>query len=255
MTILQRTNAGAIATLTMDAPARLNALSDAMIADLHSALDQIADDPSVKVVILKGTGKAFCAGHNLKEMQKKSPAELKDLFDRCAAMMLRIQSLPQPVIAQVHGLATAAGCQLVATCDLAVADSDCNFGVNGVNIGLFCSTPMVALTRNIGKKAAFEMLTTGDFIRSDKAQELGLINRHVPAADLDAETQALAKQLASKLGSAVRIGKAAFYAQAQMTTAEAYAFTGDVMVENMSNDDTSEGIAAFLEKRHPNWTL
>lgn len=165
-----------------------------------------------------------------------------------------IQSLPQPVIAQVHGIATAAGCQLVATCDLAVADEGTRFGVNGVNIGLFCSTPMVALTRNIGRKAAFEMLTTGRFIPASEAKTLGLINRAVPAVDLAAETLSLAHTIAGKLASAVTTGKSAFYAQAQMTTADAYDYTGQVMVDNMANADTNEGINAFLEKRDPDWT-
>jgi len=253
MTLLHRHDQDAIATLTMDAPARLNALSDAMIAELDSAFDDIATSTEVRVVILKGTGKAFCAGHDLKEMQGKDAAALKDLFDRCTALMSRIQSLPQPVIAQVHGLATAAGCQLVATCDLAVADDACKFGVNGVNIGLFCSTPMVAMTRNIGRKAAFKMLTTGDFISAETAIDLGLINEACPADQLDATTGAIAAKIASKLGKAVRIGKKAFYAQAQMTTADAYALTGDVMVANMAEPDTVEGIAAFLEKRAPDW--
>lgn len=259
MALIRIENTGAVAQVTMTSPERLNALSDEMIATLHSTFDQIAKDRSIKAVILSGEGKAFCAGHNLKEMQAKrqnddgGAAALKDLFDRCAAMMARIQSLPQPVIAQVHGIATAAGCQLVATCDLAVAADDTKFGVNGVNIGLFCSTPMVALTRNIGRKAAFEMLTTGRFIPASEAQTLGLINRTASPADLPEATMELAQTIAGKLGSAVRIGKSAFYAQAQMTTADAYAFTGDVMVENMAHPDTDEGINAFLEKRDPNW--
>lgn len=259
MTILQRSDAASVATLTLNAPDRLNALSDAMLAALHTELDLIADDESIRAVILRGTGKAFCAGHDLKEMQAGRQAAdggaayFKDLFDRCAAMMLRIQSLPQPVIAQVHGIATAAGCQLVATCDLAIASDDTRFGVNGVNIGLFCSTPMVALTRNIPRKAAFEMLTTGRFINAREAQEVGLINRSVHADALERETLEMAQTIASKLASAVKIGKAAFYGQAQMTTADAYAFAGDVMVQNMLVDDTNEGIAAFLEKRDPDW--
>jgi len=166
---------------------------------------------------------------------------------------MSIQSLPQPVIAQVHGIATAAGCQLVATCDLAVATDDCRFGVNGVNIGLFCSTPMVALTRNIGRKAAFELLTTGRFANASEAKALGLINSHVSADQLDAETHALAETIANKRSNTVRIGKAAFYEQLQMNTKDAYAFTGDVMVHNMADPDTTEGIAAFLEKRQPKW--
>ncbi|MDX8353574.1 enoyl-CoA hydratase [Cognatiyoonia sp. IB215182] len=259
MTILARNDAASIATLTLNAPDRLNALSDAMLAALQTTFDAIADDPTVRVVILKGAGKSFCAGHDLKEMQNGRQAEdggaayFKDLFDRCAVMMQTIQKMPQPVIAQVHGIATAAGCQLVATCDLAVASDDTRFGVNGVNIGLFCSTPMVALTRNTHRKAAFEMLTTGRFINAREAQELGLINRAVHADALARETTELAQAIAGKLPSAVKIGKQAFYEQAQMTTKEAYAYTGNVMVQNMLDANTNEGINAFLEKRDPDW--
>tara|TARA_R110002073_G_scaffold201575_1_gene360704 strand:+ start:214 stop:978 length:765 start_codon:yes stop_codon:yes gene_type:complete len=253
MTILKRENYGAVAHLTMCTPARLNALSDAMIEALDAALNEIAADPSIKVVILSGDGKAFCAGHDLNEMRGKSPEALTDLFARCSALMLRIQSLPQPVIAQVHGIATAAGCQLVATCDLAVAADDTKFGVNGVDIGLFCSTPMVALTRNIGRKAAFEMLTTGKFIDAVEAKTLGLINHAVPRDDLSGATLDMAQTIASKLSSAVRTGKAAFYQQAAMTTADAYAYAGAVMVANMAEPATKEGICAFLEKRDPDW--
>ena len=259
MTILHRETDATITTLTMDAPERLNALSDEMLAALQTAFDDIADDPDTRVVILRGTGKAFCAGHDLKQMQAGrqsadgGAAYFKDLFDRCATMMQTIQALPQPVIAQAHGIATAAGCQLVATCDLAIAADETRFGVNGVNIGLFCSTPMVALTRNIHRKAAFEMLTTGRFINTREAQELGLINRAVAHEDLDRETRALAETIASKLPVAVKTGKQAFYNQAQMTTAEAYAYAGEVMVDNMLDAATDEGISAFLEKRAPNW--
>jgi len=243
----------------MTAPERLNALSDGMIAALQDNLEQIAQDPSVRVVILSGNGRAFCAGHDLKEMQAgrqapdKGAAYFKDLFDRCTQLMLTIQRLPQPVIAQVHGIATAAGCQLVASCDLAVAADDCRFGVNGVNVGLFCSTPMVALSRVIGRKAAFEMLTTGRFIDALEAKQLGLINRAVPLADLATSTAEFAAIIAAKLGSAVRVGKRAFYEQAEMTTEAAYAHAGAVMVQNMLNPDTNEGIDAFLGKRHPGW--
>jgi enoyl-CoA hydratase/carnithine racemase len=259
MDLLLRSDENGIATLTMNAPERLNALSDAMLAALHGAFDDIADDRSIRAVILTGTGKAFCAGHDLKEMQagRQSPdrgaAYFADLFARCSALMQRIQSIPQPVIAQVHGIATAAGCQLVATCDLAVAAEGTRFGVNGVNIGLFCSTPMVALTRNVPRKNAFEMLTTGRFIESAEATRIGLINRAVPHDQLASESRALAEVIAAKLASAVRIGKRAFYEQAPMTTAEAYAYAGAVMTENMLNRDTDEGISAFLEKRDPAW--
>ena len=259
MTILERHDTGAVTRLVMNAPERLNALSDEMLAALHTSLDEIANDRSIRAVIISGNGKAFCAGHDLKQMTTGRQAEdggrayFKDLFDRCAAMMARVQSLPQPVIAQVHGIATAAGCQLVATCDLAIAAQGTKFGVNGVNIGLFCSTPMVALSRNIGRKQAFEMLTTGAFIEAERAGTLGLINRVVAAEALENEAIALAKTVASKLGTAVKIGKKAFYNQIEMNVADAYAYTGDVMVENMLDRDTSEGIAAFLDKRDPTW--
>ena len=259
MAILERHDTGAVTRLVMNAPERLNALSDEMLAALHTSLDEIANDRSIRAVIISGNGKAFCAGHDLKQMTTGRQAEdggrayFKDLFDRCAAMMARVQSLPQPVIAQVHGIATAAGCQLVATCDLAIAAQGTKFGVNGVNIGLFCSTPMVALSRNIGRKQAFEMLTTGAFIEAERAGTLGLINRVVTAEALENEAIALAKTVASKLGTAVKIGKKAFYNQIEMNVADAYAYTGDVMVENMLDRDTSEGIAAFLDKRDPTW--
>lgn len=259
MAILERSDTGAVASLRMNAPARLNALSDEMLAALLDQLDQLATDRSVRVVVLSGAGKAFCAGHDLKQMTAGRQAEdggrayFKDLFERCTKVMLRIQSLPQPVIARVHGIATAAGCQLVATCDLAVAAQDTRFGVNGVNLGLFCSTPMVALSRNIGRKQAFEMLTTGQFIDATRAEALGLINRAVAPGQLDDEVTALANTLAGKLGSAVRIGKQAFYEQLQMPVAQAYAHAGQVMVENMLDQDTTEGIAAFIDKRPHDW--
>jgi len=244
----------------LNAPEKLNALSEAMLEALQSEFDVLKNDQTIRAVILEGAGKAFCAGHDLKEMTAGRQAEdggkayFKTLFNRCAKMMQTIQKLPQPVIAQVHGIATAAGCQLVASCDLAVAAEGTKFGVNGVNIGLFCSTPMVALSRNIPRKQAFEMLTTGQFINAARAQDLGLINRVVSEEQLSAETRALAELLASKLGVAVKIGKEAFYNQLQMPLSEAYDYTGDVMVENMLYRDTEEGISAFIEKRDPNWT-
>ena len=259
MAILERHDTGAVTRLVMNAPKRLNALSDEMLAALHTSLDEIANNRSVRAIIISGNGKAFCAGHDLKQMTAGRQAEdggrayFKDLFDRCAAMMARVQTMPQPVIAQVHGIATAAGCQLVATCDMAIAAQDTKFGVNGVNIGLFCSTPMVALSRNIGRKQAYEMLTTGAFLEAERAETLGLINRVVAPEALENETMALADTVESKLGTAVKIGKEAFYNQIEMNVADAYAYTGDVMVENMLDRDTSEGIAAFLEKRDPTW--
>jgi enoyl-CoA hydratase/carnithine racemase len=260
MPILERRVTGAVAHLNLNAPERLNALSDDMIAALQSAFDDIAADKSLRVVVISAAGKAFCAGHDLKEMTAARQAEdggvaaWKDLFDRCATMMQTIQKMPQPVIAQVHGLATAAGCQLVASCDMAVAAQEAKFGVNGVNIGLFCSTPMVALSRNIPRKKAFEMLTTGTFIAAEDAERLGLVNHVVPAEELDTATQNLADLVASKLGSAVKIGKQAYYEQIQMPLDQAYRYTGEVMVENMLHRDTEEGIAAFLEKRNPDWS-
>ena len=259
MAILERSDTGAIARLKMNAPDRLNALSDEMIAALQAELDALREDKSIRVVILSGAGKAFCAGHDLKQMTQGRQAPdgglgyFQDLFARCARMMLSIQTLPQPVIAQTHGIATAAGCQLVATCDLAVAAEQTRFGVNGVNIGLFCSTPMVALSRNIPRKQAFEMLTTGDFITADRAAELGLINRVVSADQLEQNTNTMAEHLSTKLGSAVKIGKEAFYKQLLMPTDQAYDYTGEVMAQNMMHRDTAEGIAAFIDKRPPDW--
>ncbi len=260
MPILERHDRGALAHLTMNSPERLNALSDAMLAALRAEFTRLMGEAAIRVVVLSGAGKAFCAGHDLKEMTRARQAEdggaayFADLFARCSEVMQMIPRLPQPVIAQVHGIATAAGCQLVASCDMAVAAEGTRFGVNGVNIGLFCSTPMVALARNIPRKAAFEMLTTGEFIDATRARELGLVNRVVREADLAAETRALAETVAGKLGTAVRIGKRAFYDQLEMPLAQAYAFAGEVMVENMLDADTEEGIAAFIEKRKPAWS-
>jgi enoyl-CoA hydratase/carnithine racemase len=230
-----------------------------MLDALQGHFDALQGDRSVRAVIISGSGKAFCAGHDLKEMTAGRQAEdggkayFKHLFDKCARMMASIPKMPQPVIAQVHGIATAAGCQLVASCDLAVAGQGTQFGVNGVNIGLFCSTPMVALSRNIPRKQAFEMLTTGQFIDADRAMSLGLVNRVVAHDELAAETRALADTVAGKLAVAVKIGKEAFYNQLQMPVEAAYAYAGDVMVTNMLHRDTEEGISAFLEKRPPDW--
>ena len=252
MALLERTDTGAIAHLRLNAPERINALSDAMLAALQTGFDALKDDTSIRAVVLSGAGKAFCAGHDLKEMTAGRQAEddgrayFADLFARCAAVMMSIRALPQPVIAAPHGIATAAGCQLVASCDLAVAAHGTRFGVNGVNIGLFCSTPMVALSRNIPRKQAFEMLTTGEFIDTERALALGLINRAVPIEDLEAEAMALAGTIAGKLGAAVKIGKQAFYNQIEMPLDQAYAYTGEVMVENMLWRDTEEGISIWL---------
>ncbi len=257
--VLTRIDRGNVAELTLNRPGALNALSDDLLAALSNRIRELEDDTGIRAVILKGAGKAFCAGHDLKEMQAGRQAEDKgrayfeDLFARCSAVMMGLQALPQPVIAQVHGIATAAGCQLVASCDMAVAAEGTRFGVNGVNIGLFCSTPMVALSRNVAPKVAFEMLTTGGFIEADRALEVGLVNRVVSEAQLEAETRALAETVAGKLTAAVKIGKRAFYDQLPLTTAEAYAHASAVMVENMLWRDTDEGITAFIEKRPPDW--
>jgi enoyl-CoA hydratase/carnithine racemase len=259
MAILEMTQRDAVTHLTMNSPERLNALSDEMLAALQEQLDALAQDASCRVITLSGAGKAFCAGHDLRQMQAMRQQEdggaaaFADLFERCTRVMARIQSMPQPVIAQVHGIATAAGCQLVATCDMAIAAQGTRFGVNGVNIGLFCSTPMVALSRNIAPKKAFEMLVTGDFIEAERAELLGLVNRVTTPDALAQDTAALADRIAAKLGSAVRIGKRAFYEQLPMDTAAAYAHTGAVMVENLANRDTDEGMQAFIEKRPPDW--
>ncbi len=259
--ILSRKDAGAVTTLTMNSPNNLNALSDAMLAQLQSAFDDLANDQQAKVVILEGAGKVFCAGHDLKEMRRArrfddgGKAYFQDLFDRCGQVMQSITKIPQPVIAKVHGIATAAGCQMVASCDLAIAASGTRFGVNGINIGLFCSTPMVALTRNIGRKQAFEMLTTGKFIDADRAAEIGLINHAVQPNKLDDEVDALAQILARKMDGILKIGKSAFYGQINLELDQAYEFSAQVMAENMMLGDTAEGIAAFLEKRDPDWKI
>ena len=259
MAILERRDSGAVANLCMHTPEQLNVLSDEMLAAFQREFEALRHDRDIRVAVISGTGKAFCAGHDLRQMTEGRQTEdggrtyFSDLFDRCSTMMMTIRALPQPVIAQVHGTAAAAGCQLVASCDMAVAAQDARFGVNGVNIGLFCSTPMVALSRNLPVKRTFEMLTSGTFIDASEARQLGLVNRVVPSESLVAETRALADLVASKLGEAVRIGKRAFYEQLEMPLDRAYAFTGATMVENMLHRDTKEGIAAFLDKRPPDW--
>ena len=256
--ILKTAEAGVV-RLTLNRPESYNALSVPMLAALRAEFAALKDDRTARVVILRGAGKAFCAGHDLKEMQAARAAGDKgrsfftSLFAQCAEVMQMIPALPQPVIAEVQGIATAAGCQLVASCDMAVAAEGTRFGVNGVNIGLFCSTPMVPLTRNVPRKVAFEMLTTGQFIDAHRAAEVGLVNRVVAADRLGAETSALAATLAGKLTAAVKIGKQAFYDQIGLPLAAAYGHAGQVMVDNMLWRDTEEGIAAFLEKRPPDW--
>lgn len=248
---------GPVARLILNSPDNHNALSLEMIEALDHSLDRIAASEA-RVVILSATGRAFCAGHDLRQMQamRDGPdpeGDLGKLFERCAALMQRLPAMPQPVIAQVQGVATAAGCQLVASCDLAVASERARFGVNGISIGLFCSTPAVALGRAIPPKAAFEMLATGDFIPAARAAELGLINRAIAEDRLEAETLALAHNIAAKPPSAMRLGKATFYRQRAESLAEAYRTASAAMGENMMLEDTAEGIAAFLEKRAPHW--
>ncbi|MBI1492280.1 enoyl-CoA hydratase [Halocynthiibacter styelae] len=253
--ILRNDTEASVTRLVLNSDRNLNALSDGMLAELSVQLDEIAADTTVKAVILAGAGRVFCAGHDLKEMTAKrtavdgGKAGFIDLFQRCSAVMQQITTLPQPVIAEVHNIATAAGCQLVATCDLAIAAEGTRFGVNGVNIGLFCSTPMVALTRNIPRKQAFELLTTGEFLDADQAVSLGLINRVVPAEDLQNATMELAEKIAGKLPSAVKIGKEAFYKQLEMPLSEAYDYTGQVITENMMLRDTEAMIETFINRK------
>jgi enoyl-CoA hydratase/carnithine racemase len=259
MPILLRNDTGAVAHLTLNSPESLNALSDAMLDALENEFGELMTNSKIRVVIISGAGKAFCAGHDLKEMTKARASDdggeayFHSLFNRCGEIMQMIQRLPQPVIAQVHGIATAAGCQLVASCDLAVAAKSARFGVNGVNVGLFCLTPMVALTRNVSRKQSFELLTTGDFVSADRAVDIGLTNLSVPDNELAKETDALAAKITGKLGAAIRIGKRAFYDQLRMPQAEAYDYSAKVMVENMMLADTGEGISAFIQKRAPEW--
>lgn len=254
-----RRDRGAVACLTLSSPTTYNALSQTMIDALAAALHQVGDDPAIRVVVLAAEGKAFSAGHDLRALQDMQRAgdrgqeRMRDLFDRCAALMQLIPALPQPVIAQVQGVATAAGCQLVASCDLAVAAEGVRFGVNGVAVGLFCTTPMVALTRTVPPKVAFEMLTTGDFIPAARAAELGLINHVVPAEALEARVMAMADSIAAKPAAVIRMGKAAFHAHRGLPLPQAYAAAGEVMCLNLALAETVEGIAAFLEKRAPDW--
>jgi enoyl-CoA hydratase/carnithine racemase len=243
-----------VTRLVLNRPKAYNALSLEMMSALQRELDAVAEDKSVHTVILEGAGKGFCAGHDLKELRSDTSRKFYELvFDTCCAVMGRITTLPQPVIAQVHGIATAAGCQLVATCDLAVAAEDARLSTPGVNIGLFCSTPMVALSRNVPRKRAMEMLLTGEMIGAETAADWGLVNRAVPAHSLAEETETLARKLASKSPHVLKVGKAAFYEQLDKDLMGAYRHTAEVMTENMLARDAAEGIDAFLEKREPKW--
>jgi enoyl-CoA hydratase/carnithine racemase len=245
--------ADAIAVVTLDRPEKRNALSMSVMRDLISALESIEADRSIRAVILRGVGPVFSSGHDLGEMIDRSLDEYRRTFDVCVTLMEKIVAIPQPVIAEVAGIATAAGCQLVATCDLAVASSQARFATPGVKIGLFCTTPMVALTRAIGRKRAMEMLLTGDAIDAETAASWGLVNRVVPPDELAATTMALARSIARSAGSVVGLGKAAFYAQIDLDAPHAYEYAKEVMSNNATADDAREGIGAFLDKRPAVW--
>src|SRR5579872_2403716 len=257
--MLLREDIGGVAVLTLNQPQSRNALSEAMLGALGDALTAIAHDASVRAVVLAGKGPAYCAGHDLKELSRHRSADdggrayFKHIMTLCSTMMQQIITLPQPVIAAVQGPASAAGCQLVASCDLAIASPAAKFATPGVHIGLFCSTPMVALSRNVSRKHAMEMLLTGDLIAAEEAARIGLINRVVPAGTEREAALALARQIASKSALTVKIGKEAFYRQLEMNLADAYRYAADVMVENMLARDAEEGIGAFIEKRTPTW--
>jgi enoyl-CoA hydratase/carnithine racemase len=252
--VLREADRRGVVRLTLNRPQAFNALSEAMLAALQAQFDAIAEDEAARVVVLAGAGRAFCAGHDLKEMRAKPSLEYyENLFARCTDVMLAIQRLPVPVIARVHGIATAAGCQLVAMCDLAVASSAALFAVSGVNFGLFCSTPSVAVARNMPRKQAMEMLLTGDFIDAEKARARGLVNRVVAPEELDAEVDALAAKIVAKPRAAVAIGKEQFYRQIEKGIAEAYEIAGAAMACNMMDESALEGVQAFVEKRTPAW--
>ena len=252
--LILREDAGGVATLTLNRPAQFNAINGAMLTALQSALDAIAGDAAVRVVVLAGAGRAFCPGHDLKEMLANSNAAfIGDLFRRCCDVMLSLQRLPQPVIGKVHGIATAAGCQLVAACDLAVCADDARFATSGINFGLFCATPGVPVSRNVSQKRAFEMLMTGEFIDAPTALAWGLVNRVAPAERLDAEVAALAAQLLDKPRAVLAAGKRFFYRQLEQPLAEAYGHASEVITANMLGKDAQEGVGAFVLKRKPRW--
>ena len=252
--LLTEQSPAGVRTLTLNRPAARNALSDALLAELHTALDGADADDTARAVILAANGPAFCAGHDLREVQaKKGLNEYRDLFDRCSAMMLAITRLSKPVIAQVGGIATAAGCQLVASCDLAIASPAAKFSTPGVHIGLFCSTPMVALSRKVGRKTAMEMLLLGEPLSAACAARVGLINKVTEESELAETAQKWAEKCAEKSALTLAIGKKAFYQQAEMSLCDAYEFAGGVMADNMLKQDAQEGVSAFLEKRRPTW--
>ena len=243
-----------VITLTLNRPQAFNSLSEAMLEALQLELDTIARDPGARLLVIKAAGKAFCAGHDLKEMRASPSTDYYEtLFTQCGKMMMSLQALPVPVIAQVQGIATAAGCQLVAMCDLAVASSDSRFAVSGVNLGLFCATPSVALSRNLGRKAAFEMLVTGAFISADEAKVKGLVNRVVAAESIEAEVESLVAAIVGKPRLALSMGKALFYRQLELGIEAAYTDAAQTMACNMMDHSALEGVQAFIDKRKPDW--
>ncbi len=252
--LLQSQDARGVITLTLNRPQAFNALSESLLDALQQALDAAASDPNARLLVIKASGPAFCAGHDLKQMRAEpSLAYYETLFAQCGRMMMCLQALPVPVIAQVQGMATAAGCQLVAMCDLAVASTDARFAVSGVNLGLFCATPSVALSRNLGRKAAFEMLVTGAFISADEARIKGLVNRVVAPAALDDEVESLVASILAKPQVALAMGKALFYRQLEAGIAAAYADAASTMACNMMDASALEGVQAFIDKRKPDW--
>jgi enoyl-CoA hydratase/carnithine racemase len=252
--VVLRSVEGAVAWLTLNRPRQFNAISMAMLDALQAALAAIAADRAVRAVVIAGSGSAFSGGHDLKEMMaRRNQAFLDALFQRCSQVMLAIQALPQPVIARVHGIATAAGCQLVAACDLAVASTEARFATSGINLGLFCATPAVPVSRNLSRKRAFEMLFTGEFIDARTALDWGLVNRVAPADQLDAALARLLDAIVAKPGSVVAAGKRVFYRQLECGVADAYALAGRAIADNMLGDDAAEGVGAFIEKRKPDW--
>ncbi|TSE22683.1 putative enoyl-CoA hydratase echA8 [Tepidimonas sediminis] len=252
--LLHARDARGVHTLTLNTPKAFNALSEAMLEALSAKLDEIAADEGARVLVIAAAGKAFCAGHNLKEMRANPRLEYyQQLFARCSRMMLQIQRLPVPVIARVQGLATAAGCQLVAQCDLAVAAQEARFGVNGIDVGLFCATPSVPLVRNVPVKVAMEMLLTGEFISAEEAHRRGLVNRVVPLDALDAEVERLVVAILAKPREAIAMGKAVFYQHRETGIEAAYQLAGQVMACNMMHEVAQEGVQAFIEKRAPAW--
>jgi enoyl-CoA hydratase/carnithine racemase len=252
--ILLREEQDGVVTLTLNRPGQFNTLSEEMLGALQAALDDVAADDAVRCVVIAGSGRAFCAGHDLKQMRANPRQDYYELlFARCSVVMQSIVNLPVPVIARVHGMATAAGCQLVASCDLAVAAESATFAVSGINVGLFCSTPAVALSRNVSPKHAFDMLVTGRFISSVEALSFGLVNRVAPDAELDEAVAALTASICAKSPVAIRTGKAMFGRQRSMSLEEAYSYAGNVMACNMMAEDAGEGIDAFIEKRKPVW--